>query len=94
MIPLRIQKYVDRVTNESNDNLQRKIKRLKLFIWFWFILLIIQLVETICYSPFSWTELVKGIMPSLLMLVIMGSTRDTLLVVLLMKDKNNESETK
>jgi hypothetical protein len=96
MIPMRLKRRVDRVASQPDDVIEKKAKRMQFFTWFWLSILVLMTVEfavgAVGTRTFLWTEFVAKTMPFLTMAALMASGRDTLLLVLLMKQRNSQPE--
>ena len=94
---MRLQRYVDRVTGQPDDVIEKKARRMQFLSWFWLCLLVLMTVEfvagVVSTRRFVWNELLAKTMPFITMAAITASVRDTLLLILLMKKRNSQPTT-
>ena len=92
MIPARIERYVQRMETQSSDAMDKKAKRLRNYAWLFLGLLLVMLVGygsdlLSGKKSFSWNEAVALTLPFLTLSLIMAMCRDTLLVIVCMRNK-------
>ena len=93
MIPLRIQRNVERITAQPREQIEKKARQFRHYSWFFLGMLILMVVNYIVVlfsgRPFVWNEAVAHTLPFLVLAGIMSQARDTLLLTLCMKDKTS-----
>ena len=90
-MPERLKRYVDKIAAQPREQVEKKAKRLGVLAWFWVALLILiggnYLLGVWSGKAFSWTEATARTLPFITMAAIMATTRDTMLIVLIMREK-------